>query len=87
MNSITFPIHCKDAKVDWYYKIISETEVVTVRVDKPQKHYAIDHKDYIDTVTHEAYDKYIENELEDITPMEFFKVFTETNNHLIRQSR
>ena len=82
-----FPIHCKDKKVNWYYKIISETEVLTVRRDKAQKHYAIDHKDYEDTVTHEAYDAYLKKELEDITAREFFNKFTETNNHLITTSR
>lgn len=88
MSETKFPIHCKDIKAKgWYYKILSPTEAVTVRVDTPQKHNAIDHKDYIDTVTHEAYDAYLKGECEDITPEEFFKVFTETNNYLIRKSR
>ena len=83
-----FPIHCKDPEIEgWFYKIISETEVLTVIRDVPQKHFSINHKDYIDTVTHEAYDQYIEKKLEDITAMEFFNKFTETNNQLIRTSK
>ena len=59
----------------------------TVRRDKAQKHMAIDHKDYSEGTTHEAYDSYIKGELEDVTAKDFFVMFTNTSNLLINTSR
>jgi len=91
MNDPQFPIHCKHSSTDgsnhWFYKIISENEVLTVRMDLAQKHMAIDHKKYDGDVTHEAYDSYIKKELEEVTAKDFFVMFTNTSNLLINASR
>ena len=79
---LKFPVYVKDE--DYYYKIIEPTEALTVFKRDNQMY--IGYQDY-QTIDHEAYDLLTVNKCELITAEEFFKVFTEVSNDLIRKSK
>ena len=78
---MNFPIYCKNG-LGYYFKIDSPHDVLEVCINHGRKSIEETSHDEIMAHRYEKMHKY-----EQSTKEEFFKVFTQTNNHLIRKSR